>query len=178
MGLKADGKVSIRRYIRPESLNRMIRDLGARSVYVGVLKENNKRESGGITNAALAYIHENGSETSDPPIPARPFLRMGLLALRASGQLQAISKAAVLSATKKDNLDQAKVIMESALNEIGALALESVKNTLLAGVPPALKEETIRKRRARGNYNTTPLYDTHQLYNSLGYLIRKKKGAS
>ena len=162
-------------------------------VMVGVPAEKTDRRGEGesrLTNAALAYIHENGAP--EVAIPPRPFLRPGIE--RAKNDIEGGLKNAGQLALKGD---AAKV--EKQLMAVGILAASSVRSVIAEGIPPPLKPSTIEGRirrrksktwRARrraevaanaaylGEENAgagifTPLIDTGQLLKSITYVLRK-----
>lgn len=123
-----------------------------------------------ITNAALGYIHDNGSPAAN--IPARPFMEPGIAA--AQGNIEAIySKAA------KAVLDQpasADAIVDAAHNKVGLTAQDSIQSKIEAGVSPALSERTMadRKRRFGVDASDTPLIDSGQMKAAVTYVLRSK----
>lgn len=142
-------------------------------VLVGVPGEKTTRnpdqdEAGSpITNAALAYIHDNGAPEAN--IPARPFMLPGLKKVQT--EIAQRLRTAGVSALN-GNQDQA----ERRLEGIGLVAVSSIRATINEGVPPPLAPATIAGRQARGRTGTKPLIDTGQLRNSITYVIRKAKG--
>lgn len=148
----------------PKLLNG-VRGLEANRVVVGVPARNSARAGeDDVNNAALAYLHETGSPASN--IPARPFLRLGVKAA-------AKEVVAILKAGAERSLDGRPDTQ--ALQAAGAAARDAVRARISAGVPPALKPDTIRKRRAKGRLGTKPLIDTGQLRRAIGFQVRPKK---
>jgi phage gpG-like protein len=137
-------------------------------VLVGIPEENadRKQGQGPITNAALGYIHENGAPEAN--IPARPFLMPGIRSAepKVAKYMMQAGKAA---------LDGEEERIDRILHAAGMVASNSVKDTINAGVPPALKEGTIAARLRRGRTGNVPLIDTGQLRNSITYVVRKKE---
>lgn len=132
-------------------------------VLVGVPAENGVRRDGeGMTNAALAYIHDNGSAAAN--IPARPFMRPGII--------EAHEK--ITGALKKganEALSGNAGGVQRALNVAGLTAQSSIRAKINSGIEPALSPRTLA---ARGRKGTKPLIDTGQLRNSINYVVRKK----
>lgn len=123
-----------------------------------------------MTNAALGYIHNNGSPAAN--IPARPFMEPGVAA--ASGSI-----AAAYSKAAKAVLDQpanAETIIDAAHHKVGLTAQDSIQSKIEAGIPPALSERTMadRKRRFGADAPETPLIDSGQMKNAVTYVIRPK----
>ena len=143
--------------------------LASQEVLVGVPKETDPRkdenEKQPMNNATLAYIHDKGSPKRN--ITARPFMEPGIEACkdRVVNQFKIGAKKA---------LDADDAAIEHALHKSGMIAKLSIQNTINAGPPPPLAEETLAARRRRGRTGTVPLIDTGQLRNSINYVIRKK----
>jgi hypothetical protein len=130
-----------------------------------------------IGNATLGYIHENGSPARN--IPARPFLAPGV-ANSKDKWTNYLKQAATLASEGKT------AAVDRALHAAGQTAVNAVKATIAAGIPPPLAQSTIdaRRQRSRGSSyrraavvasDTTPLIDTGQLINSISYAIRRKR---
>ena len=150
---------------------RAIRKLTENRCLVGIPEDQAQRTAGQISNAALGYIHENGSPAQN--IPARPFLVPGVE--RAQDKtVDYLTQGAKLA------LEGNAPAMDRALSAAGQNAVSSVKSRIAEGIPPPLKPRTVaarvRRRRGRpGAAQTTPLIDTGQLLNSITYVIRKAK---
>lgn len=159
-----------------------ISKLAKRDVLVGVPQADTERKDpGAMTNATLAYIHDNGSPGSN--IPARPFMHPGILAAKPgiTGQFKAAARGALEG---KD--------IEPSLNKAGLVAQTSIKGIINAGIEPALADSTLRGRirnrtsikgaeaelahRAGGGEAgmdlAKPLVATGQLRNSITYVVR------
>ena len=152
-------------------LMKSLKILTSREVYVGVPAEDTEREDEngnkqGITNAALAYIHENGSPAAN--IEARPFLHPGITdAMPVINQL--MRDTAELALKGHDP--------EPGFTHIGLTAVASIKKKIRSNIPPELGPKTLEARRRRGVYRTHTLVDTGQLLNSITYVVKKTKGA-
>lgn len=149
--------------------------LSKNHVLVGVPDEKAGRREGEITNAALAYIHENGAPEVN--IPARPFLRPAINAGHA--ELRGLLKKAGEFALA-GNLGAT----ERQLHRVGIKARDMVKAKLRAGPFEPLKPATIaaRRRRSAGSRyrrkaksaeDVKPLIDTAQMLNAVNYVIRR-----
>ena len=151
---------------RMSELLRAMSDLVTSDVLVGVPAETTDRSAGQpINNATLGYIHEHGAPAAG--IPARPFLIPGVAAVedKVAEQLKKGAQAAL------QGDDRA---VQQRLHAAGLVAETSVKNTINAGVEPALAESTVQNRARRGRTGTVPLIDTGKLRNSITHVIRKR----
>lgn len=165
--------------------------LVSREVLVGFPEgEDNERkaepgEPEGLTNAALGYIHDNGSE--DAKIPARPFMVPGLESVKeeTSSALAGAARVA-MSARGGDAVEQ-------RLHRAGSIAANGIKAKVNEGVPPPLADATVRARARRGRKGAKeelerrsqgeapgtdlakPLVDTAQMRNAITYAIRNRE---
>ena len=167
-------------------INRQFGELTNNEVLVGVPSdETDRQESGAMTNATLAYIHDNGSPAQN--IPARPFMRPGI-----DNAKERLAKVFKRGAERILDGDQ-NAEME-ALHAAGLIAQASIRAVINAGIAPPLADSTLRARmrkrrgrigarlelesRAAGNpagmANVKPLIDTGQLRNSINYVIRTR----
>jgi hypothetical protein len=165
-------------------------------VMVGVPGEKRQRQDAGqdgITNAALAYIHDNGSPEAG--IPGRPFMRPGIkdVQKQITEEFKNAGKAILNPSNKGGNIR-----VESYLNRIGIIATRAIKNRIGQGIPPPLAPSTIKGRIARVKGKArrkkiasalasglpasrqngadgvfTPLIVTGQLRNAITYVLRK-----
>jgi hypothetical protein len=135
--------------------------LSNKKLLVGITGKDERTDTD-LTNSQLMLIHEYGA--FEVNIPARPVLYPVLQ------QQNDYVKNAFWEATQyalrgeENNVDK-------QLNYLGKYLVDKVKERILSHISPALKPDTLAKRRRRGNFDTTPLYDTHQLLNSFGYKI-------
>ncbi len=147
---------------RVPDMQKKLKRVFKNDIVIGVTEETSSRDGSDVTNALLAGIHENGSESGN--IPARPFLGRGIESVKYDIGL-CLAQAIKASLTDKPF----KVWLERA-GEIGA---EGVQDFIKAGDFAPLKESTLASRRAKGNYSTAPLVDTGQMFNAITYDIRK-----
>lgn len=141
---------------------------------------------GGITNAALALIHEFGAQShaaestimaasgvsreqahtalaeSGAGIPARAPLRTAWDANRDE-------YVRMLGAGVKQVIDGKRTTAQ-VLAIIGLRAETDVKNAIRASLPPPLKAATIAQKKSG---NSTPLVDSGQFVNSIKSVVRK-----
>lgn len=179
---------------RVNEFMKRINELTGSDVLVGIPKSKNARGDSPVGNAQLARIHEFGSPAQN--IPARPFLRPGLKAVRekAVEMLKEGAKAAL----KDEHFD-----LEATLTKVGILARNSVVRAITDPAPPfaPLKPATIRARLRRtaggrrkikqlrakgqsleswasetsddGTMNIRPLLDTLQMRAAITYVVVK-----
>jgi hypothetical protein len=117
-----------------------------------------------INNAALAYIHNNGSPSRN--IPARPTLLPGINDAkdRIVKRLEDGAKAA---------LDGSKDRVEKNFMAAGQAAVDAVKRRIRSNTPPPLSPKTLAARRRRGQRSTRTLVDTAQYLNSHTFVLKK-----
>jgi hypothetical protein len=150
-------------------ISEALKALGSNKVLVGIPSENAPRQGEPISNVSLGYIHELGSPARN--IPARPFLVPGITKSK-DRWVKKLEQAA------HDALAGEPGLMKRHLGEAGQIAVNSVKQTIQAGIPPPLQPATVAARRQRtpgSKYrrkattaaDVTPLIDTGSLINSI-----------
>lgn len=140
-----------------------IKAMVGKQVLIGIPGEKDGRRGDPMGNAALGYIHENGSPARN--IPARPFLVPGVQEATPKA-IEQLKKAAA------DGLDDPAAV-DRGLNAAGLLAQSAVKNRIRNSVGFApLSPKTLAKRRAKGAAGTKPLIRTGQLLNSITYVVK------
>jgi hypothetical protein len=150
-------------------IDKIFKDLKAlerTEVLVGIPDANTDRPNGQpITNAALGYIHENGSAAAN--IPARPWLIPGILneENKIVGYLRKGADGAL-----NGNYNEAVRYMGFA----GTTARDSAKAMINSNIQPALAASTLLARRRRGVTRTNTLIDTGAMRNSVNYIVSKK----
>ena len=150
-----------------DKFSKVVKNLSLMSsdVLVGVPHEGaNRKETGPMNNATIAYIQDNGSPAAN--IPARPFMRPGIKAVQPK-VVEAL-RAGALAALHGEATG-----VDRALNVAGLTAQSSIRGTINAGIAPPLAARTLAARRARGRTGEKPLVDTGQLRNSINYIVRK-----
>jgi hypothetical protein len=162
-------------------------------VLVGFPEDGAERQDGeDPTNAMLGYIHDNGAPEAN--IPARPFMLPGIEAVQdAVADKLGQTMRAVLRGDGPQRVEQ-------GFTQIGFLAMNSIKRTINAGVPPPLSDFTLRARMKSGRKNgggarigaaqeldrrwdgqapstefAKPLVDTGQMRNAVTYALRPRK---
>ncbi|WP_374572781.1 hypothetical protein [Phenylobacterium sp.] len=153
------------------AFKRGLEELVRKRVLVGVPADTTERQPDPdapepITNAALAYIHDNGSPAAN--IPARPFMRPGIEDAKEeiAGRMKATAKAVLAGAP--DAADR-------GLHAVGMAAANSIKAKITDGAFAPLAPATIAKRRARGRTSEKPLTDTGQMRNAITYVVAPKE---
>lgn len=156
--------------------NRVKRVFGAmamlpqQDVLVGVPGDETQRDAKApITNAALAYIHDNGAPEAN--IPARPFMHPGIDSAKDEilVRLKNVGKAVL-----DGNMGGA----ERALHAAGLTAQSAIRRKINTGPFLPLAPYTLAQRRRRGRTSDKPLVDTAQMRNSITYVVRTNKKAT
>lgn len=144
--------------------------LTRKDVLVGVPEGTRQRRSGPINNAALAYIHDNGSPQQN--IPQREFLRPGIKMVQDD-------IATRFRQTARKALDGNVEDVEKGLNAAGLIAQKAVRRKITVGPFAPLKSATIkarsRRHKGRTSKKVTPLLDTGQLRHAVNFVIADKK---
>jgi hypothetical protein len=144
-----------------EVLN-VVREADRDEILVGY-PEGSTRAEGGIGNAQLAYIHNNGAPAAN--IPARPFLEPGLI--NAQTDVAAIARSSLTRAL--DTGDTSAIVQ--GMHRMGHAAVGHVQRKISTGPFVPLKPATIRRKGS-----STPLIDTGQMRAATTYVIRRKSG--
>jgi hypothetical protein len=179
---------------RVPSLLEGIRYLTETEVLVGVPDENANRTTAGdegpITNAAIAYIHDNGAPEQN--IPARPFMLPGITASQAAitAQLRRSASDALKAAESGRNTIAAAA---AGMDAAGLVAAAGIKMAISDGIPPPLSDATVRRRASKGRKGAKeelelraageapgtdlvkPLIDTGEMRNSITYVKRQRR---
>lgn len=171
-----------------EEIKRRLTTLANLQVLVGVPEDQSERQEeapGGMTNAALAYIHDQGMPEQN--IPQREFMRPGIEDIQdeVTRRLKGMAKTAITETEDR---------MAQQATSLGLRAASSIKARINEGIPPPLAESTLAARarkgrkgakdelqsRREGNPPSTasakPLIDSGQLRNSITYVIRSRGG--
>jgi len=166
-----------------------ISQLTLNAAFVGVPSEKTNRnsdeeEAQPMTNAALAFIHDNGSDAAH--IPARPFMRPGITKAQPY-IVEALKQGATDALHGRDPT--------RSLNLAGMKAQSTIRGVINEGIAPPLADSTLRGRirnktsvkgakaelqarsagEAASTENAKPLIATAQLRNAINYVIRKNK---
>lgn len=139
-----------------------------------------------ITNAALAYIHDNGAPESG--IPARPFMLPGMQSAEKEVEKHL---SGAMKAAMRGNATMAEGQMQAA----GLRAQLGIQNKIKEGIPPPLALSTLKRRAAKGRKGAAyelerlgkgldpiagmqlakPLIDTGDMLKSIKFVIRSRK---
>ena len=173
-----------------DELNRALMLLVQREVLVGYPEDTTDRppDDNGlptpVTNAALAYIHDNGAPEVN--IPARPFMLPGIESVLEpiTDTLAKAAQYALAGQTTK---------VEQGFERVGFLGVQGIQGAIRRGVPPPLADATLRERARRGRKGAqkeldrrakglppgielaTPLMDTNEMLKSTNYVIRRRR---
>ena len=141
-----------------------IREIPSEKLLVGIPAEENARGEE-IGNAALGFIHENGSPARN--IPPRPFLVPGV----RDAEPQAVAMLAVPTA---EALTKGKDALAKGYERAGLVCQAAVKKRIVSqeGFAP-LSPRTIAARERKGYKGTKALIRTGQLLNSITYVVRR-----
>jgi len=142
-----------------------IAQLATTRVMVGVPAEKATRQDGEpVTNADLAYIHNNGAPEAG--IPAREFMRSGIETKQAD-----INEA--LKKTGEAALDGKPAAVDRGFHRVGLIGQAALRAKITDGAFVPLADATIEARRRAGRTGTKPLIDKAELRNALSYVVRK-----
>ena len=139
--------------------------LSKKELLLGVMQEGRTTTKPGkreLTNSEIAFLNEFGAP--ELAIPERPFL-FPVLNENINEIKQALWQAAEFALAGND------ADCDRQLHSLGMYLVNKIKERILNFIPPALSPKTIAKRVARGNTDTTPLKDTSNLFNSIGYNV-------
>ena len=142
-------------------------------VVVGITEETNVEREGGINNASLLYLHENGVPSHN--IPPRPVLIPAINQEGPAEQIKELMLDAADAALVRGDRDTAEKDLEKA----GMVGRDACKNYITDGghlAPNA--PSTIRRKMAKGKNGkggAIPLVDTASMLNSITYAVRKKR---
>jgi len=151
-----------------QAMQAALKELENTHVLVGIPEDESMRQDGQINNAALLYIHSNGSPANN--IPARPVLEPALE--HSKERLGEITGKAIKAAMAGDSAD-----MRAQLDKAGMAGQDAVKDWFTNpsnGFAP-LKPETARRKEKKGSSVERPLIDTSDLRNSITYVVRGRE---
>ena len=133
-------------------------------VVVGIPKEANA-DHGGISNAELLYLHEQGVPSRN--IPPRPVLKPAMNKKETQAQIKTLMRDAAMAAIMSGNKDGCAAMLEKA----GMEGASACKNYITAGsnLTPNAPATIARKGSSK------PLIDTAAMLNSITYAVRKKE---
>lgn len=160
---------------RMRELARAVQVLTRRRVLVGIPAENAQRDAADgqeINNAQIGYIHEYGAPAAN--IPARPHMVPGIKAAKA--ELATVMKRIGQDAAdlREIPLQQRKDAIDRGLNQMGLIAVSSIRKMMTAGLTPPLKPATIAARESRNHKGTNPLIETGDYLRHISYVLDVK----
>lgn len=148
-----------------QSILDALKTLANKDVLVGIPESKDERDDGGIGNAAIGYINENGSPAQN--IPPRPHLKPGVKSVEQD--FMPHLKAAAQKALEGDAEGAA-----TSLDRAGTVAANGVKRYItITGFIP-LADATIANRLRRGRTGNNPLIDTGEYRRSITHVVRDK----
>lgn len=155
---------------RVDEVVKLIRDLSKTRLLIGIPAEDAGRtpepgQTEAPSNAVLGYLNEFGEPEKN--IPARPHLLPAVESVmpRVIPRLKKAGEAA---------LSGDKNAIDTAFDQIGAIAVGAVQEKISDGPFVKLSPRTLAARRARGVTRESPLIDTGQLRRAYTYVTRRK----
>lgn len=149
---------------RAGDVARAVAFLTSRQALVGIPSTTAGNRNGPINNAALLYIHDNGSPVAG--IPARQVMGPGIQ--RKADEINRRLKSAARAA-----FEGRLSAVEAQLNAVGLVGAQGIKEAINSNTPPPLRPRTLAARRRRGVTRTNTLVDTAQMRNAVTYVIRE-----
>lgn len=127
----------------------------------GIIKKGGtgkKSESKGKGATVLEYAIFNEYGTSR--IPKRPFFRLSVGTQKAQNEIKEYLN------TQIENIISGELTGQGAYENLGTFVVQKIKKTIMSGNFAPLDSKTIKRKGS-----STPLVDTHSLYNSISYEI-------
>jgi hypothetical protein len=150
-----------------QAMQAAMKELENIQVLVGIPEDESARQEGKITNAALMYIHSNGSPKQG--IPARPVIEPAL-------ELNKERIGTVIGAAMKAAMAGDTSTMRQQLERAGLAGQNAAKDwfTNPSNNFAPLSEERRKQKEKKGSDIERPLIDTGDLQNSITYVVREK----
>ena len=117
-----------------------------------------KSESKGKGATILEYAIFNEYGTSR--IPKRPFFRLSVGTQKAQNEIKEYLN------TQIENIISGELTGQGAYENLGTFVVQKIKKTIMSGNFAPNDAKTIKRKGS-----STPLIDTHSLYNSISYEI-------
>lgn len=117
-----------------------------------------KSESKGKGATVLEYAIFNEYGTSR--IPKRPFFRLSVGTQKAQNEIKEYLN------TQIENIISGELTGQGAYENLGTFVVQKIKKTIMSGNFTPNDAKTIKRKGS-----STPLIDTHSLYNSISYEI-------
>lgn len=144
-------------------LRAKIGELAIAKVKIGILQGGDKEvetEHGALSIVELATIHEFGAPGAG--IPARSFIR------ETFDSDEGRAAQAEFMAKQAEQIISGELAPKTALKRVGAWGAARVRARIKAHIAPALKPETIQRKKS-----STPLVDTGALINSVSWELEE-----
>lgn len=136
-----------------ERLQKELEYLQTHAVKVGVLGNGS---ADGISVQDYAIFNEYGTSH----IPSRPFFRLSVGTQKAQNEIKEYLN------TQIENIISGELTGQGAYKNLGTFVVQKIKKTIMSGNFAPLDSKTIKRKGS-----STPLVDTHSLYNSISYEI-------
>ena len=117
-----------------------------------------KSESKGKGATVLEYAIFNEYGTSR--IPKRPFFRLSVGTQKAQNEIKEYLN------TQIENIISGELTGQGAYDNLGTFVVQKIKKTIMSGNFAPNDAKTVKRKGS-----STPLIDTHSLYNSISYEI-------
>lgn len=136
-----------------EKLQKELEYLQTHAVKVGVLGNGS---ADGVSVQDYAIFNEYGTSR----IPKRPFFRLSVGTQKAQNEIKEYLN------TQIENIISGELTGQGAYENLGTFVVQKIKKTIMSGNFAPLDSKTIKRKGS-----STPLIDTHSLYNSISYEI-------
>lgn len=136
-----------------ERLQKELEYLQTHAVRVGVLGNDN---TNGVSVQEYAIFNEYGTSH----IPSRPFFRLSVGTQKAQNEIREYLNAQI------ENIVSGGLTGQGAYDNLGTFVVQKIKKTIMSGNFAPNDAKTIKRKGS-----STPLIDTHSLYNSISYEI-------
>jgi hypothetical protein len=136
-----------------ERLQKELEYLQTHAVKVGVLGNGS---TNGVSVQEYAIFNEYGTNH----IPSRPFFRLSVGTQKAQNEIKEYLNAQI------ENIVSGGLTGQGAYDNLGTFVVQKIKKTIMSGNFAPLDSKTIKRKGS-----STPLVDTHSLYNSISYEI-------
>ena len=150
-----------------QAMQAALEELANTQVLIGIPENEAMRQDGKISNAALLYIHSHGSPVNN--IPARPVIEPAL-----ENDKERIGE--IMGQATKAAMDGNVSEMQSNLSKAGMAGQNAANDWFtnpMNNFTP-LKDETRRRKEAKGADAERPLIDTSNLKNAIVYVVRDR----
>lgn len=136
-----------------ERLQKELKYLQTHAVKVGVLGNGS---ANGVSVQDYAIFNEYGTSH----IPKRPFFRLSVGTKKAQNEIKEYLN------TQIENIISGELTGQGAYDNLGTFVVQKIKKTIMSGNFAPNDAKTIKRKGS-----STPLIDTHSLYNSISYEI-------